>query len=153
METLRDDNEDEHLDLTFRKMLQALKPYVQNVMNQDHLNAYRLWLERLSRASSSEEKVGRNRYLMELARQIRGGVLEPPFTLIPPTGRLETILKKDFYDVSINPQSLTFGNLVIVGTFSYNQTGSTTRQSTGLREFPRHQLSGPQNQNSEKTYS
>lgn len=99
MEPLRNDNDDEQLDWTFRKMLRALKPYVQNVMNQDHLNAYRLWLERLSQATSSEEKVERNRYLTELARQIRGGVLEAPFTLIPPNGRL-AILKKDFYDVS-----------------------------------------------------
>lgn len=75
------------LDADFYEISSDIKEFIQQVDNQHHFRQYILWLERLYNAPLSE-KLQRNEYLYILAEQIRQKILKPPFTSIPPSGRL-----------------------------------------------------------------
>lgn len=82
-----DEDTDKTLDVEFRRILRVIKIYIPCIMNINYLTSYRIWLEKLSEIDSSE-KEERNRYLLELGRQIQDGVLEAPFTQPPLRGPL-----------------------------------------------------------------
>uniref|UniRef100_A0A6P7GU61 Uncharacterized protein LOC114342326 n=1 Tax=Diabrotica virgifera virgifera TaxID=50390 RepID=A0A6P7GU61_DIAVI len=69
--------EENKLDLEFRQILCVIKQFIPYVNSNSHLSAYRSWLEKLS--SVQTEKANRNRYLIELAKQIKDNVLVYPF--------------------------------------------------------------------------
>lgn len=75
------------LDAEFKKTLCIIKQYIPYINSKDHIYCYRIWLEKLSLVDDSQ-KQERNAYLNELSRQIQSGVLEAPFTVTPPSGRL-----------------------------------------------------------------
>lgn len=75
------------LDAEFRKILRIIKPYIPRIDNNEYINQYRLWLERLSEVCPSE-KEERNVYLQELLKQIEACSLDIPFTEKPKPGPL-----------------------------------------------------------------
>ncbi|KAF2893308.1 hypothetical protein ILUMI_12864 [Ignelater luminosus] len=88
MDSKSDDEDiDKKLDVEFRRILRIIKIYIPCIMNLNYLTSYRVWLEKLSEIDSSE-KEERNRYLLELCRQIQDGILEVPFTQPPLRGPL-----------------------------------------------------------------
>ncbi|XP_074039750.1 uncharacterized protein [Leptinotarsa decemlineata] len=80
------DSENTSLDLEFRQILCIIKHYIPYVDSNANLSLYRSWLEKLS--SSHSNKSERNKYLLELARQIKSNNISPPFHQRPPTGPL-----------------------------------------------------------------
>lgn len=81
--------DDEQLDLEYLKILRLMKPYITCIMNNDYVQLIRYWLEKLS-SSDFSNKLVRNNYLKELGRQVEDGVLDIPFTELPPEGPLQS---------------------------------------------------------------
>lgn len=91
MDFSNDQPEENRLDYDFRRILYVIKQYIQYINSNHQLSLYRSWLEKLSMAGG--EKVERNMYLFELARQIKGNKLLPPFNHHPPPGPLRNLPK------------------------------------------------------------
>lgn len=87
-----ENTDDERLDLEFRQILCLIKDCIPYVNCNYKLSSYRSWLEKLS--NICYDKSLRNIYLLELARQIKGNFLLPPFNQQPPVGTLQPI--KDY---------------------------------------------------------
>lgn len=100
MATFQEKN-DEELDAEFIKILRLMKPYITCIMNNHFIELVRLWLEKLSDVNFPN-KVLRNKYLVELGKQIEIGVFDDPFVDPPPTGMLPPF---SIYMVSRTPTS------------------------------------------------
>lgn len=85
-----DNTESDKLDVEYRQILRIIKPFVATINNNTYLSQYKVWLEKLS-TTEKLNKVVRNQYLMELARQIQSLELSPPFTSNPPLGMLQPL--------------------------------------------------------------
>ncbi|KAG5890579.1 hypothetical protein JTB14_012707 [Gonioctena quinquepunctata] len=86
-------SENTSLDLEFRQILCIIKHYIPYVNSNTRLSLYRAWLEKLS--STHTNKPERNKYLIELARQIKSDDLFPPFHERPPLGPLPCLPEID----------------------------------------------------------
>ncbi|XP_023309729.1 uncharacterized protein LOC111691336 [Anoplophora glabripennis] len=91
MDFSSDPSEENKLDNDFRRILYVIKQYIEYINSNHQLSLYRSWLEKLSTASA--EKMERNMYLFELARQIKSKKLLPPFNRHPPPGPLKNLPK------------------------------------------------------------
>ncbi|VEN35729.1 unnamed protein product, partial [Callosobruchus maculatus] len=93
--------EEAKLDLEFRQILCIIKSYIPFVNSNQQLLLYKSWLEKLS--APTTEQPERNRYLLELARQIKDGDISPPFDQEPPPGPFQNFPKLNYY--LYNPES------------------------------------------------
>nr|CAI5840020.1 unnamed protein product [Callosobruchus analis] len=93
--------EEAKLDLEFRQILCIIKSYIPFVNSNQQLLLYKSWLEKLS--APTTEQPERNRYLLELARQIKDGDVSPPFDREPPPGPFQNFPKLNYY--LYNPES------------------------------------------------
>lgn len=87
--------EQDKLDNDFRRILCVIKEYIQYINSNHQLSLYRSWLEKLS--TVNDEKVERNMYLLELARQVKSNRLLPPFDHHPPSGSLRNLPKINLF--------------------------------------------------------
>ncbi|CAH1154398.1 unnamed protein product [Phaedon cochleariae] len=111
------------LDLEFRQILSVIKQFIPYVDSNSHLSLYRSWLEKLS--STNSDKTERNRYLLELARQIKENSVFPPFDQRPPIGHLKTFPEVDSYviddsKVKANNVHLRYPNFSLQMTGEFN---------------------------------
>ncbi|CAH2002558.1 unnamed protein product [Acanthoscelides obtectus] len=83
------------LDLEFRQILCIIKSYIPTVNSNEQLLLFKSWLEKLSAPTTEEAE--RNRYLLELARQIKDGDISPPFDREPPPGAFQNFPKLNYY--------------------------------------------------------
>lgn len=99
METngIRKSEIDRELDQQFKKTLCIIKQYIPYITNKEHIEAYRIWLEKLSQLDSSQ-KYQRNLYLQELKMQIQTRTLKAPFTTPPPAGKLVNLQEYQWHD-------------------------------------------------------
>lgn len=97
---VENDEKVKELDAQFRETLCIIKQYIPYITNRHHIYCYRIWLEKLSHVDSTQKQL-RNLYLLELKRQIQKGILEVPFTVLPPTGKL-TNLKEFQWHCKVN---------------------------------------------------
>lgn len=106
--------DDHRLDLEFRQILCIIKDYIPYVNCNYKLSCYRSWLEKLS--NICHDKPLRNSYLLELARQIKGNFLLPPFNQQPPIGTLQPIKDCNYSNESdvLISQKQCDNNLIIL---------------------------------------
>lgn len=83
-------NNEEKLDVEFKRYMQILTPYLNQILDSDVLNICNAWIHRLSNVKESE-KCTRNKYAFLLCYQLARGVLDDPFNNDPPEGLLQHI--------------------------------------------------------------
>lgn len=83
-------NDEEKLDIEFKRYMQILTPYLSQILDSDVLNICNAWIHRLSNVKESEQCT-RNKYAFILCYQLARGVLDDPFNKDPPEGPLQDI--------------------------------------------------------------
>ncbi|XP_026739384.1 putative leucine-rich repeat-containing protein DDB_G0290503 [Trichoplusia ni] len=79
-----DDNETANLDLEFKRYLQLLRPYLEQLIDKKVIKICDSWIQRLSDCKD-DEKALRNKYVFLLCYQLAKGFLDTPFLNRPPS--------------------------------------------------------------------
>ncbi|CAK1602548.1 unnamed protein product [Parnassius mnemosyne] len=94
-----DKEENTNLDVEYKRYLQILKPYLEQLLDQEDIQLCNAWIQRLSDCKA-EEKSLRNKYLFILCFQLAKGVLSEPFNDHPPSNELPMLLEEESSDDS-----------------------------------------------------
>ncbi|CAG4958605.1 unnamed protein product [Parnassius apollo] len=89
-----DKEENTNLDVEYKRYLQILKPYLEQLLDQEDIQLCNAWIQRLSDCKA-EEKIVRNKYLFMLCFQLAKGVLSEPFNDHPPSNELPVLLEEE----------------------------------------------------------
>lgn len=96
-----DENEGASLDVEFKRYLQIMRPYLEQLLDQDVIEICKAWIQRLSNCNENEKNL-RNKYVFSLCYQLAKGVLDEPFLKCPRTNELPPLPDDLESDVSSN---------------------------------------------------
>lgn len=85
-----DENENASLDIEFKRYLQIMRPYLQQLLDEDVIEICKAWIQRLSTCKESEKTL-RNKYVFSLCYQLAKGLLNEPFLSFPPKQELSPL--------------------------------------------------------------
>lgn len=83
-------NNEEKLDIEFKRYMKIFTPYLNQLLDDDVLNLCNAWIHRLSNVKENEKLI-RNKYAFVLCYQLARGILDDPFNNNPPDGPLQHI--------------------------------------------------------------
>lgn len=78
-----DKEESINLDVEFNQYLQILRPYLEQLLNEEDIKICNAWIHKLSDCGRLEKSL-RNKYIFTLCFQLAKGVLSTPFNNYPP---------------------------------------------------------------------
>ncbi|XP_028162647.1 uncharacterized protein LOC114354457 [Ostrinia furnacalis] len=96
-----DENEGASLDVEFKRYLQIMRPYLEQLLDQDVIEICKAWIQRLSNCNDKEKNL-RNKYVFSLCYQLAKGVLDEPFLNSPPATELPPLSDELDSDSSSN---------------------------------------------------
>ncbi|CAH0592750.1 unnamed protein product [Chrysodeixis includens] len=79
-----DDSDTANLDLEFKRYLQLLRPYLEQLVDNKVIKICDSWIQRLSDCKDDEKSL-RNKYVFLLCYQLAKGFLDTPFLNRPPS--------------------------------------------------------------------
>lgn len=77
-----EENESAYLDIEFKRYLQIMRPYLEQLLDQDVIEICKAWIQRLSTCRENEKNL-RNKYVFTLCYQLAKGILDVPFLHYP----------------------------------------------------------------------
>ncbi|XP_052738025.1 uncharacterized protein LOC112054670 [Bicyclus anynana] len=114
-----DENEEQSLDLEYRRYLEIMRPYLQQLLDPDVIDIINAWIQRLC-CCKQNEKVQRNKYIFAMCYQLSKGILDEPFTHNPTTDELAPLQECTLTDYSFNDSS----EIDVIPKFPNNEVGN-----------------------------
>lgn len=127
-----DENEFTNLDVEFKRYLEILRPYLEQLVDQDVIEICNAWIHRLSDCNE-KEKVIRNKYVFALCYQLARGVLEEPFMNAPTTADLSPLP-----DGMNSDESCTENEYIVIDTDESSNIQYTKTKEDNVGSYQEH---------------